>query len=792
MKLDKIAIGVLIIILAASKALALPQFFLTQNPNNQPQLFQQALFDLPEKASVRGLFFKNNQLQIIYEKNKLFYQAIPSNKQTLPLNLTITNEAGKIASIVIDEFDKTHLVGVKNKKEQHLYQLLYCQAPSREAMIITESLDKIEQPKIKLIKTELATVLVLSWQIEYLDRTEYYYTTSLDFGSHFSPTKKIETDQPLLALAYTGQKLQAAAINDGQINYTELPAAPLPPPELTSPNPGIRTNADNLTFDSDLVDSELLLYFITLENLDNHQTWQLKSPTLPLSPPAGLFSGSYQVSAVISDGFTTSNSSSPIKFYLDNDKPEISNLTYNTSQGKVNFTGQASEIPATVLVKDKVIELTTAATFDAQLDITGEKNSFTFKIKDAAGNSSILTQEVIYNSASPEVTIVQPKTEGWLRPGSTMIIEAKVFDLQKDIAADAQGIIFINNKALPNQLSFDPEEGSLYGFVTLPNNLTAGSQTIKITLADQKGNLGIASTTINLDNLAPQIEHDNNRIFTNSGHEIVVTAKDSLSGLDAASSSLAISGISPEVSVSQEGETLIFSTKLLLFEGSYEAEIATRDNVGNSCQLSKATLIVDLTNPVLTVTSTAPAQTQARQVEITGVVSDKYPGKINFYKNDRLAETLALNSNSFTYNLTLDPGLNNIKIEALDKAGNTDSYSFTVQADIKAVGLIEKCINGPNPFCPQKDLPGAFAAEGKGMVFSYALTQPAKVKIRIFDITGTLIWYKEIDSATSGVTAWSGVDKFGITAGSGIYPFVFSADSGGSQEMQRGKIVIVN
>lgn len=76
------------------------------------------------------------------------------------------------------------------------------------------------------------------------------------------------------------------------------------------------------------------------------------------------------------------------------------------------------------------------------------------------------------------------------------------------------------------------------------------------------------------------------------------------------------------------------------------------------------------------------------------------------------------------------------------------------------------------------------------MVFAYTLAKPADLMIRIYDITGTLIWVKAIPNTSSGVTAWDGVNQFGQMSSNGIYPYFFSAAKDGLVETRKGKIII--
>jgi len=249
-----------------------------------------------------------------------------------------------------------------------------------------------------------------------------------------------------------------------------------------------------------------------------------------------------------------------------------------------------------------------------------------------------------------------------------------------------------------------------------------------------------------------------------------------------------IAGVSLESYVSAEGNSLCLSARNFLLEGSYEAQIIPRDRAGNIGEKTTFYLMVDTTLPHLS----ASATNEGGNIIVQGTVNDKNPGRVKIYNNGLKVDEYADSSASFTRNIRAFSGSNALVVEAVDQAGNKTSAAlepiFNNQA---AGGLITDFCQGPNPFNPAKKLTGAFSAHGCGTVFSFALAKPADVKIRIYDITGTLIWCRDIPAAASGVTAWSGVDQFGGFTDNGIYPYIFSAAADGANDSRKGKIVII-
>ena len=236
------------------------------------------------------------------------------------------------------------------------------------------------------------------------------------------------------------------------------------------------------------------------------------------------------------------------------------------------------------------------------------------------------------DNTPPRFAALLPGKDDCFKPGSVVYIEAKVFNVQKDISAEASAQVMIDGALLGETLSFDPEEGKIYGFITLPDELFDGLHQGMILLSDQSGNEGKEIFSININ------------------HALTQTA-----------------------------------------------------------------------NPY-----------------------------------------------------------------ALDPTATTMNYSgITLEA------IISKLNYGPNPFSPAQALPGAFAAQGRGMIFDYSLAQPANLKIMIYDLAGMLIWKKELANESSGAIAWDGIDQFGQPAKNGVYLYIFTATVNGISEVQRGKIIIM-
>jgi hypothetical protein len=289
--------------------------------------------------------------------------------------------------------------------------------------------------------------------------------------------------------------------------------------------------------------------------------------------------------------------------------------------------------------------------------------------------------------------------------------------------------------------------------------------------------------------------------FSNSQTGFTLPIADLGVGVDPFGTLIKISGVSFEGTVTPEGENISFFSNSLFLEGTYEVEVTPRDLLGNIAESSSICLVLDTTPPELILTGSYESQTDRPVIKVQGEISEIYnpsmgydPIKsflVNIYNNQKQIESFGISENYFSKEIKLFPGENQILVEALDLAGNKAFADIKVFANISSSSsLITKLAYAPNPFSPSQDLPGSYSSYGKGMVFTYNLLQPADIKILILNLTGTLIWTKDINGAGSGVTAWNGIDQFGRRVGNGVYPFVFTASRDGVTDIRRGKIIV--
>lgn len=732
------------------------------------------------------------------------------------LPLVITGEVLSSPSLSIDDLDNTHLVFLSKDINTYLNKIMYTALPTHEPIVLFESYDDLINVGIQSFPSLLpnnagAETLMVFWQKEYMERRETYFCISLDGGKNFGCAKQLAFDKDLLSITFSNGKLSAVFLEysaiDTALIIKEIDLPALASPHIIFPFEGaVLNNSDlRLSYVSPGNHPFICKIGVSQENSDPLSFEQLVSPStqeiVNFNFPVELRDGTYVAKINIFDGANLSPDSQTIQFKIDNIPPQIQSLEAQREEKQLILKGKVSESPAWLTINDHAVPLeasdgglTPDIYFESEFVLAPGENLFTLVLTDEAGNPGVVTEEVFYDPAVPELTILKPSKDEWFKPDSVILFEVQVCDLQEDIHDGAEAEIWINNQPLADALTYNHEESALFGFIFLPAELTDGTYPGTITLSDKSGNQGEAEFTINIDGSPPLVSYQTqDSCYTNSPNSITFLAEEEGAGIDPSGTLIKVSGISFEGSVSVEAHKIILTSDIPFSEGTYEAEITARDQIGNVGEPTAFRLVVDTTSPELTLVGSYETSTSENKMMIQGKVEDEYACSINIYSNQVKIESFELSTDSFSKEINLFPGSNNILVEVLDRSGNAASANINTFASFSTVStsLIQNCIHGPNPFSPAKSLPGAFSADGKGMVFSYALLEPADVKIRIYDLTGTLIWTRDISNTASGVTTWSGVDAFGRVAENGIYPYIFQATSGNSTGIKKGKIIII-
>jgi hypothetical protein len=192
---------------------------------------------------------------------------------------------------------------------------------------------------------------------------------------------------------------------------------------------------------------------------------------------------------------------------------------------------------------------------------------------------------------------------------------------------------------------------------------------------------------------------------------------------------------------------------------------------------------MDTVPPSLTIISSAESPTAPGKLRLEAEARDPWLATVRIIVNGKTADEFLPGRAVFIREIQLVPGLNEIKVEALDRAGNSSRQSLVAFSDLRnAAALFNKYGNGPNPFSPASD---------RQMFFTYDLSAPGDVKIYIFNIGGTLVWQKTLPGVMAGALGWDGRDQFGAPVHNGVYPYIIQVTAGGAVEIGRGKVIIL-
>lgn len=734
---------------------------------------------------------QNSTFYLAFETSKeSFFTSSLDGGKTFDPPVKITNEAVSSPCIAVDSFGQVHLAYLTEDKNLNLERLYYTAEPSFESKLIFESHDELINPRI--IASPWAIILI--WQKKYLERKETYLTVSLDQGKHFGSIRSL----PLIAntsdLVYSGGKWLYFASHRRALTAKEIEFTPPSAPELLLPVNKTVTRLSSIEITFRPQSPEPLIYkleFSWYKDFPPDQTWAFDYLCFPGSSearyvlPMELPEGEYFLRLSAFDGLTTGSPSNATTFGIDRTIPTIDIASPSeevSEQQNLPLEGKISE-PSFFTVNGNPISLEADGKFKTILFLQPGENILNFAATDEAGNPAFLSKKVTYSAVRPEITLLKPKESDWFKPDSAIFVEAAVRDFQDDIEDESEGEIIIGDKILEDKLIYDKKEGKLTGFINLPKELPDGINSANIRLRDAAGNAGEKELKINIDRLPPALTIcTGESAYSNSGALITLPLQDGGAGIDRMGTLIEIAGISIEAVESAEAG-IALKPKFSLSDGTYEVTVTPRDLIGNSGDPATFELIVDTVPPKLSILSSNEAQTEREKMKIEAGVSDAFLSTVKIYDNNKLVESFTPLGTTFTKEILLVPGNNEIRVEAQDKAGNSACQTLAVFANFRSqAALVTKCGNGPNPFSPPTE-----------MSFTYQLSSPslANLKIFIFDLSGTLIWKKELTNVSSGSTPWNGRDQFEVIVQNGVYPYIMQFSSSGAMEIERGKIIVL-
>jgi len=725
-----------------------------------------------------------NELYLAYGvSGEAWFTSSTDNGRTFGPAQLITSEALGSPAVAVDGAGAVSCLFLRPDRARGLSELCYLAGLSQEPVVIEQSADELGAAR--LFTSPWGALAV--WQKQYRDRAETFLALTLDGGRHFNAPRRINPEKPIELLYYLGGKWRYRAAPPDPLSR-ELEPAPVVSPQLLAPAAGALVNTPTLEVRYRLPAAEPAIDKIELswqKTFPADKTWSFERFDLPGTGetsyvvPVDLPDGDYYIRLTAFDGLVSSPATDPLAFRLDRQAPAITLLSpaAATSEARnIVIDGKLNE-KARLTLNGQPVTVEAGGRFRLPYQLAPGDNRLSFTATDEAGNTAALAVNCAYSSLKPALTIKKPHAAEWFKPDSAVLFAVTVFDLQDDIEDESEAEIEIEGKILDDRLVYDRAERDLSGFIKLPSGLADGKIAARIRLRDLAGNLAEEEVTINIDRTAPALDLASGEASYSSAASLVrLPFSDAGAGLDPAATLITFPGVSFEAISS--AESLYLRPVRALAPGSYEVTVTPRDRIGNSGPAAAFPLVVDDQAPELLITGSSESQGRCR---LEARVSDAYPGSVNIYNNGKLADSFRLNGPLFVREIALTSGSNDLRIEALDKAGNSTSSSLSVTASaLSGSATVARLGNAPNPFTP---------ASGP-MLFTYTLNAPADLKFYIFDLSGTLIWQKTALGAVSGNLAWDGRDHFGGAVVRGVYPYTVQANSGGAVELHRGKIIV--
>ncbi|MCX5749228.1 MAG: hypothetical protein NTZ10_03165 [Candidatus Saganbacteria bacterium] len=509
--------------------------------------------------------------------------------------------------------------------------------------------------------------------------------------------------------------------------------------------------------------------------------------------PVSLKDGRYYYRIDLSDAFSAV-SSKVRSFTLDRVKPILTiispsdNSTAETGEIAVSGTTEAD---AVLIINGSKIFLGAAGFFNTRQILKAGPNIMTFEAADLAGNRSTLTRTVYYMPASADLALNKPSEKDWVRPGTTIAMEAQ-FLTDHLIEDEQEAAITFSGSTAESSLAYDLISDRISGFVKLPQWLPHGKNSFTLSIADKNGSVKKSTLNINIDSKSPTVvlSAPGDKIFSNRIDAVIAPIADEGAGADPSGTKgrLSCGGVTVETTASfdKSSSSVVLYPEKPLKDGLYCLEINTRDLAGNSGTPAKYNYIVDTVPPVLTLSKEIPAETGTGTIEIAGKADKTFISTFSILVNEKPAKGISVKNNEFSASVNLENGSNNITVSVCDLAGNKTSISgktlYIAPADVDM--SISNLLACPNPFDP---------ASGSAAI-TFDCSKDSTVTLYVFDIKGSLVC-KKSGTAVSGFNkdlTWDGNNSFGEALSNGTYIIrVAAKDASGGSSTSKSRIILL-
>ncbi|MHB8064099.1 MAG: S-layer homology domain-containing protein [Ruminiclostridium sp.] len=325
--------------------------------------------------------------------------------------------------------------------------------------------------------------------------------------------------------------------------------------------------------------------------------------------------------------------------------PETSTQNTVTISGTVEYNTDLYTYPSVYINNDSVY-VDYYGAWSKSVTLSNGKNTYTIKATNSKGKSTVITKEVVYTVAGPELTITQcPSTS----TKNTVTISGTV-----NYGTDyAYPNVYINNESV-----YVDWNGAWSKSVTL----SEGSNTYTIRATNSSGK----STEITKE-----------VVYTAAGPELTITQCPETSSKN----TVTISGTVnygtdyayPNVYINNESVYVnwngAWSKSVTLSEGSNTYTIKATNSNGNSTEITKEVVytVADVAAPVLTITQ-CPETSSFGIETISGTLSDSADFYPRIYIND---EQINWFDGAWSKTVFLSKGINTFTIKATNSYGKS-------------------------------------------------------------------------------------------------------------------------
>jgi flagellar hook assembly protein FlgD len=390
-----------------------------------------------------------------------------------------------------------------------------------------------------------------------------------------------------------------------------------------------------------------------------------------------------------------------------------------------------------------------------------------------AARSSSKSVPVIVDSTPPVIRLAN-------LPDDHMVGDE---DLLIEGTTEAGSTLWINDQ--PQPLTVGPNGG-----FSVHYRLREGENHVELTAIDPSGNAGSATRDVTLVLRPPEIIVDNPPDGLWINQRLL-----SVQGRTLPGASLLVNG--NEAALDDNGN---FNVDVLLDEGENTVRLETTDQVGNETAVERQ-VFLKLQPPPISLSTVQeglevhePSLLVAGQTEVGAVV------RVNG------AEVAVDTQGGFQNVVNLVEGLNLVRVEAIDLAGNvsvtTRSVSYTTTASqpigstlrntllagaagaalVFALWVLVGGVYGPNSLSLSADQPylSSHPFEGQDLRFTLELARPAQVMVQVWNGSDELVatlMHKRRRRAGLHTLEWDGLDSHGRVVPDDVYEIEATAST---------------